>query len=255
MFRSGFIHFQGVSAFNLNNGLFMEERFEYNLYPYWMMLTHVFNVVFTAIVFMLSVIVAFAFAFSGRLGDEITNAEGKRILALLLVMVSLTVVTKIIERVLKERIETGPKKRLTLDTDFFVYRDETSNEYVIYWNDVTSINIKTMKMGFQLSVSTDNMKFSLCSYEVDPLPILFKEQLSRARDEVFRSRNLKREYQKKLFDRNAYRLKQREIIKLNLQSKSANFFTILKRFKEKSLNAEIKKDFYAKSLSQQIDLF
>ena len=229
----------------------MKERYAFSSRPYWLMVAHIFVIVFCwADVFILSLLMVWQY-----FGVDSASRDMERIPIVLGVMIALTVITKVVEGNLKSgRIKCG-KREFILEDEYFMFIDKNGLEQTVYWQDVARLRLIATKMGFAATVYSSQSQFSLFSYETDPLPISFKEQWRQGIKEINSFRILQKQCREGRLTPEEYRWRRKEQGLKNILSRSEKFFHIIRIFQQKSTNAEIQKDWVVRNLFKDKDIF
>ena len=195
----------------------MQEKYEFGLYSYWVFLTNCLILSFSIVGGLVLLMTIWSFVLWQWYGKSM-EASGITVTSTMFCVMALFVGVGLI---IRAKIKSGDIKcktrEILLRDDCFVYKDGNQKEYTVYWNEVKRIKLIAIKMGYRATIYTPGIKFSCLSYELDPLPLNFKEQL-----------------------------------KLKIKDNS-KFFEVIRMFRGKSMNAEFKKGFIVRHTKLPID--
>jgi len=226
----------------------MREKYELSLYSFWLMNANAFLIAFYLMSAIFLVMFIFSFVAWQYLGQSIKSSGVGVISIIFCVMAVLTLIGQIIKKKIENGVIKAKTRELTLQDECIIYKDKKNNEHTIYWQDITQIKLIALKMGYRVSVYSPRVKFSFSSYELDPIPLSFKEMVRQARERGKNLNRLRKQYKEKLMSLAEYQDKRKEEVKKNLLSEGGNFFRIMKILGQKSTNAVIKKDWLVRNL-------
>jgi hypothetical protein len=155
----------------------MKEKFEFNRFSFTVFFLNsaILGIGFTFVIFFIMFgISVIMWQFYGK-NIEQSGALAMGLSAIVIFIIFL-ILRIIISRV-KKNYQNFKSAWLFLDDNSLSYINRKQQEYSFQWKEITEFKISLLKNGLRAKVKTSSFSFIFSNYEIDPMPIEFKNAI------------------------------------------------------------------------------